>query len=74
MNGAVPHFPLYDHMSLTGTVFVLYILTLQYRHRCTVRTFNFLRTAGIGALYGPSISYVLLASVHCTDLNFLHTA
>jgi hypothetical protein len=68
MNGAVPHFPLYDHMSLTGTVFVLYILTLQYRHRCNVRTFNFLHTAGIGELYRPLISYILPDSVRCVDL------
>jgi hypothetical protein len=50
MNGAVPHFPLYGHMSLRGTVFVVYILTLQNWHRCNARTFNFLHTAGIGAL------------------------
>jgi hypothetical protein len=48
----------------------LHFLT-YYWHRCPVWTFSSLHITGIGALYGPSVSYILLTSVHCTDLQFL---
>ena len=41
------------------------------RPRCTVRTFNSSRVAGLGALYELSILNTLPASVHCTDFQFL---
>jgi hypothetical protein len=43
--------------------------TLQYSPRCTVWTVNSLHVAGLGALYGHLIIYVLLASVHGMVMN-----
>ena len=37
--------------------------------RCTVRTISSSCAAGLGALYGPLVLHVLLASVHCTVVN-----
>ena len=44
-------------------------LALQSRPRWTVRIFIYSRATGLGALYGPLIILMPLASVHCTDLQ-----